>query len=394
MNLCLVKTKYYDTQGQKPTKLFKVNRGVVYETIENKKFCYYYVSTVYKNTSKCFDEQHVWSGLDDASTAGGKILFEEMNATEMKQRLHFSYFPPNGDMNNMITFKIEYIDFQEKGEDGSEIKFSNIARQLDLIITDKFKLVVLLGMTVDYGKGLTGAVCILYVIDETKTAYLTFDTKYFDFLTTISVDNFKNVAISGNDILVGFPKSRDDPKADISQNVFLMSVVDLPSKPEFPVTLPPPIIIPPQKRNLFQLGGGVGHSNKYAFIADPFLDRGVAYVVRKVDGTTIDLRATLIPFPRWGSYQNFALFMAAFDNADDTTDLFVAAPTAWIHDNVRKVQKEGRKTSEYIGVIYHFVIVDDETCEAKGYYVVQNDEKSGIMNSTISGMVNGTIWSL
>ncbi|ELP90760.1 hypothetical protein EIN_025990 [Entamoeba invadens IP1] len=388
MDICIVNKKAVDTEGIIPTALYTVNRGFMYELKKDGKFCYYYVSTKYANSSRCFDEQYIWTGIDDFKTTGVNLLPDEHTLQQMKDQQKIILFEPGQLMSEIVESAINWDLFNEYTPDNTVIKFSQIGREYKLIISEAKQLVAMIGMVVDYGKGKTGSTLFCYINDAIHTVYVKYDLADTSFLSLISETNMYRVSTMDNSMIIGNPQARNDLTKNINQNLYMMHLVDKPEVPQFPVTVTAPYFVPPQKQNLFGVGEAVELSEKYMLYSDPKSDRGVVYASRWFGGDKLDFRATLNPFPRWGNYQNFGKFMSAVKSSATTTELYVAAPTAWVHDDIRKASTEGRGTTEYIGIIYHFQIEDDVGCEAKTYYFVQSDkEKGGIFNSTIHTML-------
>ncbi|ELP85494.1 hypothetical protein EIN_041180 [Entamoeba invadens IP1] len=326
--------------------------------------------------------------MDHFITAGVKLLSGEHTFEEIKNNEKLVILNPDKTFDELIELRTDWTLFNEFTEDNIQITFKDIGREFKLISSELHVYVLLIGMVADYGKGKTGSALFCYVNEKLGIVYIKYGVKDTSFLSLISETNMLRISTYNYTMVVGNPQNRDDLSKNINQNVYLMHLVDKPEVTIFPVTVSAPHFIPPQKHNLFHNGEAVELTEKYLLFSDPKSDRGVVFVTRWLGENKVDFRATLNPFPRWGNYQNFGQMMATVKLSETTTDAFIAAPTAWIHDNIRKATNEGRGTTEYIGIIYHFHIEDDVGCEAKTYYFIQSDkEKGGLFNSTIHTMI-------
>ncbi|ELP93864.1 hypothetical protein EIN_176910 [Entamoeba invadens IP1] len=385
LNICLVKNKAFETEGQIPTNMFHANNGIIVEINKTTEWCYYFHSTKSRSSSKCFPNRYVWNGIDNAATMGVRQVPEETYLDELKQNIDVQIFRDNETLSESYPANLIYVLMNDTGPDKVKTKFSNVGRDMRLVQSKKGEFGLMIAITVDYAKGLTGSVIFGLVRIESSSIYMKYDYNDTSYLQTISPTNLIRLEAYEDTFVAGSPQARDGNIFDFSKNVYVQKLIDI-DRPTLPLSVSPPIFIPPSKNNLFDLGQAVEISKDFILFSDPSSEKGVVFAFSRKDDA-LNFSVVMQPFPRWGNFQSFGEFLAVTSD-EQNPHIYVAAPNAWIHDNVRKAVKLGRSTTEYIGVIYEFQVNDKtKIVESKNYFFVKSDKQSGgLLNSTISNM--------
>ena len=198
----------------------------------------------------------------------------------------------------------------------------------------------------------------------------------------VSETNFDTVFTHNNTIVFGSPKQKSEKVSVLNQSVCIVNVVESPRTPFFLFFPSTYNYIPAPSKKHSNLGASAYLGEKYLLYSDPVTNRGTVFVAKRNE-VFFDYVGQLNPLPQGGAYQKFGEHLAMIDKKDGNTDIYITASTAWIHSNS---QKAVNGTTEIIGVVYEFEVVNSK-CYPKNYYVVKTPHETSLMNSTISGMI-------